>query len=146
MRERAPLAPVAYCTASTTSGGCVPSILSSGTPSTSSGIEFTIAVNFVEGQKPGIMFYGIDNSGFPPLAWGAGSSWTCLNAPVQRMGSRISNGTLGVCDGSLSIEWNTFRFAHPTAPETPSLPASTSTPRDGSAIRRARKPRLSPTR
>jgi hypothetical protein len=104
-----------YCTSGTTTNGCVPSIGGTGTPSASATSGFTIAVANVEGQKQGLFFYGLDNSGFTPQPWGPSSSFLCVKPPTQRTGVQISGGTLNACDGALTIDWNAFRAANPTA-------------------------------
>lgn len=101
-----------YCTAGTTSNGCVPSISGSGTASASASSGFTLAVANVEGQRAGLFFYGV--SGPTAATWGAGgNSFLCVKTPTQRMGSQLSGGTFGACDGSFSQDWNAYRFANP---------------------------------
>jgi hypothetical protein len=102
-----------YCTAGTTTHGCLPSISGTGTPDANAGSGFTISIANVEGQKSGILFYGITGTQATP--WGLGSSFICVKAPTQRMGTQTSGGTLNGCDGSLSIDWNTFITANPTS-------------------------------
>jgi hypothetical protein len=110
---------VAYCTSGTTTNGCVPSIGGTGTPSASASSGFTIAVSSVEGQKNGMIFYGINNTGFLPTPWGSSTSYLCIKSPTQRMGPQFSAGTLNQCDGALSADWNAFRAANPTALGSP---------------------------
>jgi sugar lactone lactonase YvrE len=110
---RTPPPVTSYCTAGTTTNGCVPSISGTGTPDANAGSGFTIAVANVEGQKSGILFYGI--TGAQAVAWGTGSSFLCVKAPTQRMGTQTSGGTLNACDGTLSIDWNAFIAANPTS-------------------------------
>jgi Tol biopolymer transport system component len=107
--------PFAYCTAGTTTHGCVPAIAYTGTPSASASSGFTITVHSVEGMKQGILFYGVNNSGFVPHPWGGSSSYMCVRAPTQRTHSQNSGGTFNGCDGVLSIDWNAFMATHPTA-------------------------------
>lgn len=108
-----PAAPTVYCTAGTTSSGCVTSIGWSGAPSASGATSFDIDVASVEGQKQGLLFYGLDNSGFTPSPWGTG--FFCVKPPVQRTFVQSSGGTLGVCDGALTLDWNAFHAALPGA-------------------------------
>ena len=111
-----PSGPVAYCTAGTTSHGCVPSISADANPSASSASTCTITVSGVEGQKSGIVFYGIDNSGFAPLPWGAGgTSFLCVKPPTQRTAAQTTGGTPAACDGQLVLDWNAFSAANPAA-------------------------------
>ena len=105
----------AFCTSGITTNGCTPMITASGTPSASATSGFSISVINVEPQKEGILFYGINNTGFTPSPWGAGSSYLCVKAPTQRMGAQNSGGTLGNCDGTLTTDWNVFRATHPSA-------------------------------
>jgi len=104
-----------YCTAGTTSNGCLASIGGTGTPSASSGSGFTINVGAVEGQKQGILFYGINNTGFAPSTWGGSTSYLCVKHPSQRTGVQNSGGTIGTCSGALSLDWNAYIAAHASA-------------------------------
>jgi len=107
---------LAYCTSGTTTNGCIASIAGSGTPSASASSGFTINISSVEGQKQGLIFYGINNTGFTPLPWSAGSSsFLCVKPPTQRTPVQTSGGTTNQCDGSLTIDWNAFRAANPNA-------------------------------
>jgi hypothetical protein len=105
----------AYCTAGTTSHGCVADISGSGTPSASATSGFTISVAHAEGQKQGILFYGLDNTSFTPTSWGTGSSYLCVKPPTQRCVSQNSGGAINTCNGSFSLDWNAFIAGHPGA-------------------------------
>jgi hypothetical protein len=108
--------PVVYCTAGTTTNGCVPSIGSTGTPTAGATSGFTLSATSIEGQKAGILFYGINNTGFSPSPWALGSSsWLCVKAPTQRMTTMNSGGTIGLCNGTLSIDWLAYMAANPGA-------------------------------
>jgi hypothetical protein len=107
----------AYCTAGTTTNGCVPAISGTGDASASAGSGFTISIAEVEGQKLGLLFYGL--SGAKAAPWGTGTSYLCVQGPVQRMPSQGSGGTAGACDGVLSEDWNLFMASHPTAQGQP---------------------------
>jgi photosystem II stability/assembly factor-like uncharacterized protein len=106
-------APIAYCTAGTTSHGCVPAISAVGTPSATASSGFSIAVDQVEGQRQGLIFYG--TSGRVAVAWGPGSSFLCVKTPTQRTSPRSSAGTLLSCDGVLALDWNSWLQTHPFA-------------------------------
>jgi Tol biopolymer transport system component len=100
-----------YCTAGTSSTGCVPSISGSGVASASAGVGFTLSVTGVDGQRAGLVFYGIDG----PLAtpWGPGGpSFLCVKAPTQRMSTHNSGGSPGMCDGLIAEDWNAFLAAN----------------------------------
>ncbi|MBL8801119.1 MAG: hypothetical protein JNN27_03930 [Planctomycetes bacterium] len=47
--------------------------------------------------------------------WGSGSSLVCVKSPLQRTTAQLSGGTANQCNGALSVDWNTFRAANPTA-------------------------------
>jgi len=102
-----------YCTAGTTTHGCVPAISGMGDASASEGSGFTISIAEVEGHKSGLIFYGLTGAQSQP--WGAGTSYLCVDAPMQRMHRQISGGTGGACDGVLSEDWNMYIATHPTA-------------------------------
>jgi hypothetical protein len=105
--------PSSYCTSSTSTHGCNASISASGTPSASAGSGFTITVGDVEGQRPGLIFYGVGNAGWTPTPWsGASTSYLCVEAPRQRLTTLSSGGTAGQCDGLLAIDWNGFVSTH----------------------------------
>ena len=107
---------VGYCTAGTSLNGCSATISSSANPSVSLAYACNIAVIDVDGQRSGILFYGIDNSGFTPGPWGAGStSWLCVKTPTQRTPIRNSGGTIGSCDGSFLLDWNAYQSSHALA-------------------------------
>jgi Tol biopolymer transport system component len=93
-----------YCTAGTSTHGCRPSISAGGLPRASASSGFTITVSGVEGQKAGMIFYGI--SGAQSVPFGATSSTMCVRPPHQRTDVQFSGGTLGMCDGTLVLDWN----------------------------------------
>lgn len=103
---------VSYCTSSTTTSGCSPSMSAIGTPSASASNGFTLRATSVEGQRQGLIFYGV--SGQQASPWGAGStSYLCVKPPVQRMSALASGGTLFQCDGVLAQDWSAFMATHP---------------------------------
>ncbi len=102
-----------YCTAGTTTHGCVALISGTGTPSASAGSGFTIAASGVEGLQAGMIFYGV--AGRTTQAWGPSSSFFCVKIPVQRTPVQNAGGTLAACDGTLSLDWNTFTSTTPSA-------------------------------
>ena len=46
----------------------------------------------------------------------------CVKAPTQRTATQFSGGTIGLCDGLLSIDWNAFMTANPGALGQPLTP------------------------
>ncbi|MBM3987928.1 MAG: hypothetical protein FJ294_08230 [Planctomycetes bacterium] len=109
--------PVAYCTAGTSSGGCVPEISGLGTPSIAASSGFNISVAPVPGQKQGLFFYGTNGRMNTPWATGS-SSVLCVKSPTSRTQQQNSGGTSG-CDGTLSIDWLSFIASHPGLLGTP---------------------------
>lgn len=121
-----------YCTAGTTSHGCVPSISyeqctfncslnpleCGGTPeccypNSHTGYGFVIHATGVEGHRFGMLFYGLAPSAD---AWAPNNpSWLCVAAPRQRMGPAESGGTEGACDGVLTVGFNEWVYQHSNA-------------------------------
>jgi hypothetical protein len=115
-----PTAPISYCTAGTSTGGCVPSLTASANPDVGHTQPCTLSASGVEGQRAGILFYGISNAGFTPLPWASGSSsFLCVKPPTQRTAPQSSGGTAGQCDGSLALDWNQFQTSTPGALGSP---------------------------
>jgi len=109
-----PLSAWTYCTAGVTTHGCSPSISGTGVPSVSSNSGFSIAVSNVEGQRQGLIFYGL--SGRAATVWTLGSSsFMCVKPPVQRTPVQGSGGTANSCDGAFALDFNAFRVANPSA-------------------------------
>ena len=106
-----------YCTAGTTTNGCAAVLSASGTPSASGAGAFTVSAGNVEGQKLGLIFYGV--SGPTLSAWGTTASFLCVKSPTQRTPSQNSGGTVGACNGQLVLDWNAFIAANPSALGTP---------------------------
>jgi hypothetical protein len=105
-----------YCTAGTTTHGCNAAITADHNPSVSLANPCNVSVSAVEGQKSGIIFYGINNTGFVPGPWASGStSLLCVKHPSQRTPIQNSGGTFGLCNGALALDWNAYQQAHPSA-------------------------------
>ncbi len=102
-----------YCPTGVTSGGCMPTISGTGVASASLSCAYQVDVNNVDGQRAGIMFYGVSG----PLAapWNCGGAMLCVKAPTQRTGAQNSGGTFGMCDGVLSLDFNNYMSTHPLA-------------------------------
>jgi Tol biopolymer transport system component len=106
-----------YCTAGTTANGCNAAMSATGVASASGATSFMLLASSVEGEKSGMFFYGL--TGRLELPWGAGSSFRCVNPPVQRIPQQGSGGMAGQCDGSLTLDWNAYVAAHPSANGVP---------------------------
>jgi hypothetical protein len=109
----APSLPTTYCTAGTSTAGCTPQIGANANPSVSFAHACTVSVAGAEGQRNGIVFYGL-TSYIQPWAVGS-SSFLCVKTPTQRTISQGSGGTAGACDGAYSLDWNSFQIANPLA-------------------------------
>jgi hypothetical protein len=97
-----------YCTAKTTSAGCVPALSSSGSPSASAGAGFTLRVDLVEPLNVGLFFYG--HHGPAALAFQGGT--LCVQAPLWRTPAQVSGG-VGACWGSYSLDFNAYAAVAP---------------------------------
>ncbi len=105
--------PTTYCTAGTTTNGCNAAISASAQPSAALASPCVIQVANVEGQKQGLIFYGLGSHNSP---WAAGSSsFLCVKSPTQRTGTQSAGGTNGQCDGAFTLDWNAYQAAHPGA-------------------------------
>jgi hypothetical protein len=106
--------PASYCTAGTSTNGCVPSIDATDHPSLSNA-QCTITVSGIEGQRIGVIMYGLLELA-PAAPWAIGnSSFLCVKAPVQSMTLRRTAGSSGNCDGMLVQSWEAYQTGHPTA-------------------------------
>lgn len=105
---------ITYCTAGTTTNGCNATMSASGTPSVAATSGFTLNCSNVEGQKFGLIFYGVNGPKAAPWAPGS-SSFLCVKSPVQRTASANSGGTAGACDGSFSLDFLSYLATHPGA-------------------------------
>ena len=99
-----PPPPVNYCTAGTSASGCQALISASGTPSATATSGFDLLVGSVEGQKSGLFFIGTNGRQANP--WGNGTSLQCVVPPVIRGGLLTPSGTVGLCDGAFTQDWN----------------------------------------
>ncbi|MCC7011316.1 MAG: PD40 domain-containing protein [Planctomycetes bacterium] len=104
-----------FCTAGTTTNGCTASIQGSGTPSASGSSSFVIQASALEGQRQGLLFYGLDDGAFTPLPWGTSSSFLCVKPPTQRTSAQSTGGSANACNGSFAVDWNAFVASNPGA-------------------------------
>ncbi|MCY3003082.1 MAG: hypothetical protein NTV21_14865 [Planctomycetota bacterium] len=106
--------PTIYCSASTSTNGCVASIGAWGSPSVAASEGYQITVADVEGQKQGLIFYGL--SGPKSSLWAPGStSYLCVKSPTQRTVVQNSGGTAGACNGTLVLDFLDYIASHPAA-------------------------------
>ncbi len=113
LRERGAPSPAPYCTGGVSSNGCSATVNASASPSASLATPCTIAVAGLEGQRAGLLFYGLDHAGWSPSPWAPGStSWLCVKPPTQRTGAQNSGGSFGLCDGAFALDWNAYQAAN----------------------------------
>lgn len=96
-----------YCTAGTTTNGCVPSMSINGVASGTSALPAMLTASGVEGQKSGLIFVGLQQQALP---WAPGSSsFFCVKTPTVRLPpAQNSGGTAGLCDGTIAADINAY--------------------------------------
>jgi len=112
-----------YCTAGTSGAGCAAALTAVGVPRASATSGFVLQANQVEGQRQGLIFYGV--SGRIALAWGLNSGFYCVKQPTQRTPPQSSGGSLGQCNGALAFDWSAFVAATPAALGAPFVAGDT---------------------
>jgi len=102
--------PETYCTAKVNSCRTTPVLGFAGTPSVSATSGFTVESSGARAGKLGIWIYSNTGRRIPASVFGAGG-FLCLNAPVRRSDSFMSQGgTPGpFCDGRFVFDVNAFR-------------------------------------
>lgn len=103
-----------YCTAGTTTNGCLASIGAAGVASVSQSSGFVVATTQVEGQKAGLVFYGLSGASASPWLGGSSSS-LCVKSPTQRSPTLASGGVAGACNGVLALDLLTYLDSNPSA-------------------------------
>lgn len=96
-----PCPPRTYCTAKTSSLGCVPAIGSSGVPSASNPTGFLVTCTSTLADKSGLFFYSTTGPKEAPFQGG----WLCVKAPTRRTGLQNSGG-VPPCGGLFSFDFN----------------------------------------
>jgi hypothetical protein len=109
-----PSGPVVYCTPGTSTNGCAPTISATGNPNVAHSAPCVIDVTGVEGQKSGIVFYGLAQGSQPWCSIG-GTSLLCVKAPTMRTGTQTTGGSTAQCNGTLTRDWNAFMQGNPGA-------------------------------
>jgi hypothetical protein len=92
-----------YCTALTSSSGCVATMGSSGTPSLANPGGFSINTGNMEASKPGLLFFGTTGKASSPFFGGT----LCVGAPVYRLNVKFSGGA-AACSGAISYTLSDF--------------------------------------
>ncbi|MCC7013315.1 MAG: hypothetical protein IT454_12190 [Planctomycetes bacterium] len=102
--------PQSYCTAGTTTNGCNALITANANPTVGHSAPCTVSVAGVEGQKTGLIFYGLTRH---TGSWcSSGSSFLCVKSPTMRTPAQNTAGTAGACDGTITLDWNAFQLAN----------------------------------
>jgi hypothetical protein len=99
--------PQAYCTAKTTSAGCVPATSFTGMPSASASSGFVVSCSQVRNQKNGLVFYGVNGSANLPFQGGT----LCVAVPQVRTPIQSSGGNPSPaddCSGSFALDMNAY--------------------------------------
>jgi hypothetical protein len=117
--DLAPPAPAVYCTAGTTTHGCSASITASANPKLAHTTPCQITIAGVEGQKVGVIFYGLAKQLIPWCTGGIGTSTLCVKPPILSTTAQGSGGVGGQCNGAFQLDWNAYQVAHPSALGTP---------------------------
>ncbi|MCC7014148.1 MAG: hypothetical protein IT454_16440 [Planctomycetes bacterium] len=107
--------PTPFCTSGTTTNGCAALINASANPNVGHSAPCQISVTNVEGQKSGIIFYGLAKFPQPWCSVGGGTSFLCVKPPTMRTLVQTSGGTASACNGQLQLDWNAFQIANPSA-------------------------------
>ncbi len=105
---------IAYCTAGTSTNGCLPTMSATGSPSAAAFSGFLVRCNQLEGQKTALCFYSLQ--GPAALPWGKNStSFRCAGNPSQRVQTQSTGGTVGLCNGSYAIDFVAYLRTQPSA-------------------------------
>jgi hypothetical protein len=93
--------PSVYCTAKTSSLGCIPSIGFSGAPQASGGAPFRISASAIQNQKTGVLIYG-----FQPGSSAFQGGTLCIAGGVKRTPPQSSGGSASGanCSGSFDFD------------------------------------------
>ena len=107
-------APTVYCTAKLTSGGCLPAIATSGTPSASAPGGFALEVTQVEPFNLGLFFYSASGPAAVPFLGGT----LCLGGGITRLPPSSAGGA-GPCSGQYTADFNAYLAASQPALRVP---------------------------
>lgn len=99
--------PVVYCTSSTTSAGCTPTLSALGWPRVSQNSGFVVTCDDAPNNKAGLLFFSL--GGRLSVPFGAGTF--CVATPVVRTPVANSGGnppTVSDCSGQFSLDLNAY--------------------------------------
>jgi len=97
-----------YCTAKASSlPSCTPTINASGSPSTSAGSGFVVSCSPVPGgPNPGLFIYTTNGALASPVSNSYGFLCISPGNGLFRIAAQGGTGTIGVCNGSYSVDFN----------------------------------------
>ena len=78
---------------------------------------FVVDATGVEGGRNGTFL--LSTGGASAVPWGNGSSFRCLTPPLARTPVQTASGSLGLCNGSLQVDLNTWMTQNPTRAPQP---------------------------
>ncbi|MCC6406140.1 MAG: hypothetical protein IT453_03165 [Planctomycetes bacterium] len=96
-----------YCTAKTTSNGCVPRIDGHGSPSVANGASFQVTCIGLRNQKSALLLYGSNGRASVPFSGGT----LCVAAPLKRTPLASTGGSAvpaSDCSGVFQLDFNAF--------------------------------------
>jgi Tol biopolymer transport system component len=104
LRDASSPGPVVYCTAGTSSIGCVPALAFAGSASASQPTGFTIGASHLRNNVAASLFYSTAGSQVVPFSGGL----RCIHPPLRRLPILDSGGSASGadCSGSVSIDFN----------------------------------------
>jgi hypothetical protein len=106
--------PTAYCLGGLSTNFCQGQLISFGVARAGASSGFTLSATNLEGARPALVFYGVN--GRDQRLWAPSSvSELCVKGPLQRVGPALASGTLGLCNGTLDVDWSAFTSANPFA-------------------------------
>jgi hypothetical protein len=101
-----------YCDAGVTWNGCAAQLSATSAPRLGGVGSCQLVVDGVEGQRSGLIFYGLEAQSLPWCVSG-GTSYLCVSSPLARTPVQNSGGSSGACDGTFALDWNAFQLANP---------------------------------
>jgi hypothetical protein len=98
--------PMAYCTPSISTLGCIANVTSNGVPSATAGSGFQLTGSYFPNQRSGALAWGVTGPAWTPL----GGGHLCLSHP-RRVGTGSTGGSplpMSDCSGVQAIDFNQF--------------------------------------
>lgn len=95
----------AYCSSTTNSQGCLPTMAATGVPSVSAGGGFVLRSTQVRPQVTGMLIYGTSGPSSLPVAHGT----KCVATPRRTV--MVNSGGSAPCSGVLAFDFNTWLAA-----------------------------------